>query len=109
MLEIWLENRLLPMAPIRYASCSLTTLGMLTESSRNDMGESEKKSSQILVTCSQFPRIHDSEVFKFHSCQRTHMYFHLCLSSSSVVIKCLQGVGLFWEALPRKWLVREEV
>jgi len=33
-LERWLENRLLPMAPIRYASCSLTTLGMLKESSR---------------------------------------------------------------------------
>lgn len=37
MLERWLEKRLLPMAPIRYASCSLTTLGMLTESSRRNL------------------------------------------------------------------------
>ena len=40
MLERWLENRLLPMAPVRYASCSLTTLGMLKESSRKKKQES---------------------------------------------------------------------
>lgn len=42
-LERWLENRLLPMAPIRYASCSLTTLGILRESSRK---REEKKRKQ---------------------------------------------------------------
>lgn len=38
MLETWLENRLLPRALRRLASCSLTTLGMLTESSESAKG-----------------------------------------------------------------------
>jgi len=42
-LERWLENRLLPMAPIRYASCSLTTLGMLKESSRKKDKKKKKE------------------------------------------------------------------
>lgn len=43
MLERWLENLLLPMAPIRYASCSLTTLGMLKESSRKKDNKKKKE------------------------------------------------------------------
>lgn len=48
-LERWLENRLLPMAPIRYASCSLTTLGMLKESSgkKEKTGKERKQPPQI--------------------------------------------------------------
>lgn len=46
-LERWLENRLLPMAPIRYASCSLTTLGMLRESSRKK--EKNRKGEETTI------------------------------------------------------------
>jgi len=45
-LERWLENRLLPMAPIRYASCSLTTLGMLKESSRKKDKKKKKRKKE---------------------------------------------------------------
>lgn len=53
-LERWLENRLLPMAPIRYASCSLTTLGILRESSRK-REEKKKKTTKEREQPSQTP------------------------------------------------------
>lgn len=57
-LERWLENRLLPMAPIRYASCSLTTLGMLKESSRKKekTGKERKQPPQTLTVYLQLSR-----------------------------------------------------
>lgn len=57
-LDRWLENRLLPMAPIRYASCSLTTLGMLKESSRKKekAGKERKQPSHTPPTYSQLSR-----------------------------------------------------
>lgn len=51
MLERWLENRLLPMAPIRYVSCSLTTLGMLKESSRKRRKQERRGNNHPNPTC----------------------------------------------------------
>lgn len=59
MLERWLENRLLPMAPIRHASCSLTTLGMLRESSGKREKQERRRNKHPNPTCissSQFSR-----------------------------------------------------
>lgn len=58
-LERWLENRLLPMAPIRYASCSLTTLGMLKESSKKQekTGKERKQPLQTPPIYLQLSRV----------------------------------------------------
>lgn len=60
MLETWLENRLLPRALKREASCSLTTLGMLTESSESAKGSMFQNHDSYQKTATKV-------VLEFHS------------------------------------------
>lgn len=84
-LERWLENRLLPMAPIRYASCSLTTLGILKESSRKK--EEKKENNKGEGATIPNPHLHIYTCQTIMGCQRCTQ--HLLTKSPSLQISML--------------------